>query len=327
MITITKNVLLDMAKKNGIEKIATLDFSKYYRFLLALHKSYSLCKAYDSSGTVEANVNNLFNNLAMLLDYISNNSEHIQSSLQGNLFDDYTRYKIITKIPEFMVNNLKSMNDNEYLIFRGLVNELTLSTKAACSSIKQLYAEKIITVNSKDQDGALVGNVLLRSVSSLKKSYLEPGYDVFTVSTRITNTKDPHWYWEQNRSVALLYDFDWRSLIVMGINDLGTDNGHKVDWEHTVGLDEVENKLFMEYQLDSSVGIQYGGVGAYPAIPIELLSDANELIFTMKNQPVGIVVSKDYDLEDKDYAGVKTYSDYAEIPIYRVSVDKFIKII
>ena len=41
MITITKSVLLDMAKKNGIEKIATLDFSKYYRFLLALHKSYN----------------------------------------------------------------------------------------------------------------------------------------------------------------------------------------------------------------------------------------------------------------------------------------------
>ena len=81
MITITKSVLLDMAKKNGIEKIATLDFSKYYRFLLALHKSYSLCKANDSSGIVEANVNNLFNNLAMLLDYISDNSEHIQSPL------------------------------------------------------------------------------------------------------------------------------------------------------------------------------------------------------------------------------------------------------
>lgn len=242
-------------------------------------------------------------------------------------FDEYIKYEIINKIPEFLVNNLKSMDGNEYSIFRGLVNELTLSTKASCSSIKRLYAEKIITVNSKDQDGALVGNVLLRSVSSLKKSYLEPGYDVFTVSTRITNTKDPHWYCAQNRSVALLYDFDWRSLIVMGINDLGTDNRHKVDWEHTVGLDEVRNKLFIEYQLGSRVGIQYGGVGAYPAIPIELLSDANELIFTMKNQLVGIVVSKDYDLEDKDYAGVKTYSDYAEIPIYRVSSDKFTKIV
>lgn len=108
---------------------------------------------------------------------------------------------------------------------------------------------------------------------------------------------------------------------------LGTDNRHKVDWEHTVGLDEVGSKLFMEYQLGSRVGIQYGGVGAYPAIPIELLSDANELIFTMKNQPVGIVVSKDYDSGDKDYAGVKTYSDYAEIPIYRVSGDKFTKIV
>ena len=262
-----------------------------------------------------------------MLDYISNNSERIQSNLWRNLFDDYTRYKIITKIPEFMVNDLKSMDDNEYLIFKGLVNELTLSTKAACSSIKRLYAEKIITVNSKDQDGALIGNVLLRSVSGLKKSYLEPGYDVFTVSTRITNTKDPHWYCEQNRSVALLYDFDWRSLIVMGINDLGTDNRHKVDWEYTVGLNEVESKLFMKYQLDSRVGIQYGGVGTYPAILIELLSDANELIFTMKNQPVGIVVSEDYDSEDKDYAGVKTYSDYAEIPIYHVSGDKFAKIV
>ena len=83
------------------------------------------------------------------MDYISNNSERIQSNLWRNLFDDYTRYKIITKIPEFMVNDLKSMDDNEYLIFKGLVNELTLSTKAACSSIKRLYAEKIITVNLK----------------------------------------------------------------------------------------------------------------------------------------------------------------------------------
>ncbi len=327
MITITKSVLLDMIKRNGIEKIATLDFTKYYQFLLALHKSYSLCKAYDLSGVVEVNVNNLFNNLAMLLDYVSGNSECIQNNLLRNLSDEYIKYEIINKIPEFLVNNLKSMDDNEYSIFRGLVNKLTLSTKAACSSIKQLYAEKIIAVNSKDQDGALVGNVLLRSVSSLKKSYLEPGYDVFTISTRITNTRNPHWYWEQNRSVALLYDFDWRSLIVMGINDLGTDNGHKVNWEHTVGLDEVENKLFMDYQLDSGVGIRYGSVGAYPAIPIEFLSDDNELIFTMKNQPVGIVVSKDYDLEDKDYAGVKAYSAYAEIPIYRVSDGKFTKIV
>lgn len=262
-----------------------------------------------------------------MLDYISNSSERIQSNLWRNLFDEYIKYEIINKIPEFLVNNLKSMDDNEYSIFRGLVNELTLSTKAACSSIKRVYVGNIITVNSKDQDDALVGNVLLRSVSSLKKSYLEPGYDVFTVSTRITNTKDSHWHCEQNRSVALLYDFDWRSLIVMGINDLGTDNRHKVDWEYTVGLNEVESKLFMEYQLGSRVGIQYSGVGAYPAIPIELLSDANELIFTMKNQPVGIVVSKDYDLEDKDYVGVKTYSDYAEIPIYRVSDDKFTKIV
>ena len=95
-----------------------------------------------------------------------------------NLFDEYIKYEIINKIPEFLVNNLKSMDDNEYSIFRGLVNELTLSTKAACSSIKRVYVGNIITVNSKDQDDALVGDVLLRSVSSLKKSYLVGSFSI-----------------------------------------------------------------------------------------------------------------------------------------------------
>ena len=82
-----------------------------------------------------------------MLDYISNSSERIQSNLWRNLFDEYIKYEIINKIPEFLVNNLKSMDDNEYSIFRGLVNELTLSTKAACSSIKRVYVGNIITVN------------------------------------------------------------------------------------------------------------------------------------------------------------------------------------
>ena len=225
-----------------------------------------------------------------------------------------------------LVNKLASLEKEDYCILRSLVSELALSTKAACSSVKKLYAERVITVNSKDLDDALVGDVLLRSVSSLKKSYLEPRYGTHTISTRITNTKDSHWYCEQNRSVALIYDFDWRSLIVMGINDLGTDNGHRIDWEHTVPLNDVEDKLFIDYQLDASVGIQYTCIGAYPALPLKLLSKDNELIFTTENQPIGIVVSGDYDIANADYAGVKAYSEYAEIPIYRVVEDRFIRI-
>lgn len=327
-------VFLDMARENGITtKLGVIDFRMYHDFLKALYKSYLYASEFDKDGSLESNIESTLIDLKALLNFIANKddafeTEYLKAMLSKEAKDDEF-IAVINTIPEYLMNCLSEIDDNSYRILRGCILVLNKAIKSSCTALKRLYAEKIIELNCTDGGDNLAGKVLLRSMQSLKKSYFDNNCSKYTVSARVVDTSKGSSQWYNNREVALLYDFDWQSLVCMYSSDLVTDNDHKIDYDKALELGTLQEKLFVDYQLPLEIGMCINWCGVYPVAPIEILGVDNEVLFTPANQPIGIVVSEEYyenHLISDDYAGVKIYSSYAEIPIYRADGAKYVKV-
>lgn len=321
------DVILDKARENGIEdKDGVVDFRQYNKFLNALMKSYTRCKDYDEEEIIKVQLDLFAETLESILELALDKSNKVKKIKFSDLVkNDYAKW-ISEDFARYFIKKIRTTDEKEYQIFKQKIMELNSASKRVQMSIKRLYVEQIFKVNNLRND-ALEGNVLLRTVEGLKRKHINQS-SRYTISTRIVNTSDgnKYWYLNQHRQVALLYDFNWENLVCMCTSDFSTDNGYEINFNRAIQLSVIQEKVLIGDFLPLEIALRANTVGAYPAISLECLTSENEIIFTTENQSIGIVITEDYLNHIKsqnDYAGVKNYSKYADIPIYVVRDGKY----
>lgn len=332
-VVIMLGVIMDSIRKNDLDAQYLCNFVNYSIYLKSLLSSYKLAKSHDISDDVDIFMTNFISDMRNLYSFLTDSEENYELTEEDFLLDGKTKAAFLAALKTFFQDKILTVEEKEYCKFKSLLFSLLESLQALQKVLKKFYCN-IITIN-KAVDDNLIGPVLIKTVLSLKKSYLEEMCKPYTISTRVVNTLDgtADWYQNNMREIALIYDLDYEHLIYMSASDLCTDNGSTCATYVTgKGLcfsdSFVESHLLFGIPIPTDMEIVMNLCGAYPAITLDVLKRENEVLLSQKARQIGIVVSERYystmDLNDK--RGVKAYSEYAELPVYVARNGRYEKI-
>lgn len=332
-VVIMLGVIMDSIRKNGLDARYLCNFTNYSIYLKSLLSSYKLAKSHDISDDVDIFMTNFISDMRNLYSFLTDSEENYELTEEDFLLDGKTKAAFLAALKTFFQDKIQTVEEKEYCKFKSLLFSLLESLQALQKVLKKFYCN-VITIN-KAVDDNLIGPVLIKTVLSLKKSYLEEMCKPYTISTRVVNTLDgtTDWYQNNMREIALIYDLDYEHLIYMSASDLCTDNGSTCATYVTgKGLcfsdSFVESHLLLGIPIPTDMEIVMNLCGAYPAITLDVLKRENEVLLSQKARQIGIVVSERYysNMDLSDRCGVKAYSEYAELPVYVARNGRYEKI-
>lgn len=193
------------------------------------------------------------------------------------------------------------------------------------------YLKYYKTVDFKGEE-PLKGSIFVRSVKELSKAYLEEHSSEGIISLSYTSTENPYWYCQDSRSILLAYDVcdkNYTKLIGMSTEDCTSYTNVFINREQSKELAEyVFYKILLDGFLPAGAILNIHYYNFQPAYYPEELKQDNEVILTSNAEAEAIIITENYfeEFDKGDTAGVKAYSKYCNIPVYKLINGELTKI-
>ena len=182
-VVIMLGVIMDSIRKNGLDAQYLCNFVNYSIYLKSLLSSYKLAKSHDISDDVDIFMTNFISDMRNLYSFLTDSEENYELTEEDFLLDGKTKAAFLAALKTFFQDKILTVEEKEYCKFKSLLFSLLESLQALQKVLKKFYCN-IITIN-KAVDDNLIGPVLIKTVLSLKKSYLEEMCKPYTISTRV----------------------------------------------------------------------------------------------------------------------------------------------